>query len=99
VVKGVVANSRDITERRRTEEVLRESEERFRTAFEGAPIGVALVGGVALSGLDRSHLKVNRAYCEMLGYSEEELLAKPHSEIIHPDDREDSAKRIQGILD
>ena len=91
-VKGVVANSRDITERRRTEEALRESEERFRTAFEDAPIGVALVG------LDRSHLRVNRAYCEMLGYTEEELLAKPHPEIIHPDDREESADRIQGIL-
>ena len=92
-VKGVVANSRDITERRRTEEALRESEERFRTAFEDAPIGVALVG------LDRSHLKVNRAYCEMLGYTEEELLAKSHPEIIHPDDHEESADRIQGILD
>jgi diguanylate cyclase (GGDEF)-like protein/PAS domain S-box-containing protein len=91
-VKGVVANSRDITERRRTEEALRESEERFRTAFEDAPIGVALVG------LDRSHVKVNRAYCAMLGYTEEELLAKPHPEIIHPDDREESADRIQGIL-
>ena len=92
-VKGVVSNSRDITERRRAEEALRESEERFRTAFEDAPIGVALVG------LDRSHLKVNRAYCEMLGYTEEELLAKPHSEMIHPDDREESADRIQGILE
>jgi PAS domain S-box-containing protein len=80
-VKGV-ANSRNITERRRAEVALRESEDRFRTAFEDAPKGVALVG------LDRSHLRVNRAYCEMLGYTEEELLAKPHSEIIHPDDRE-----------
>ena len=92
-VRGVVANSRDITERKEAEKALKESEERFRTAFEDAPVGVALVG------LDRSHLRVNRAYCEMLGYSEEELLAKPHSEIIHPDDREESADRIQGILE
>jgi diguanylate cyclase (GGDEF)-like protein/PAS domain S-box-containing protein len=35
----------------------------------------------------------------MLGYSEEELLAKPHPEIIHPDDHEESADRIRGILD
>jgi diguanylate cyclase (GGDEF)-like protein/PAS domain S-box-containing protein len=91
--KVVCAVARDLTERKEAEEALRESEERFRTAFEDAPIGVALVG------LDRSHLRVNRAYCEMLGYSEEELLVKPHSEIIHPDDRDDSAHRIQGILD
>ena len=92
-VEGVVANSRDITERRQAEEALRESEERFRTAFEDAPIGVALVG------LDRSHLGVNRAYCEMLGYTEEELLAKSHPEIIYPDDHEESAARIHRMLE
>jgi diguanylate cyclase (GGDEF)-like protein/PAS domain S-box-containing protein len=89
----VCAVARDLTERKKAEEALKESEERFRTAFEDAPIGVALVG------LDRSHLRVNRAYCQMLGYSQEELLAKPHPEIIHPDDREKSADRIQGILE
>jgi PAS domain S-box-containing protein len=91
--EAVCAVARDLTERKEAEEAIRESEERFRTAFEDSPIGVALVG------LDRSHLKVNRAYCQMLGYSEEELLAKPHPEIIHPDDHEESADRIRGILD
>jgi diguanylate cyclase (GGDEF)-like protein/PAS domain S-box-containing protein len=92
-VKGVVANSRDITERRQAEEALRESEERFRSAFEDAPIGVALVS------LDRRHLKVNRAYCEMLGYPEEELLEKPHPDLVHPVDRQKSADRIHEILE
>lgn len=91
--KVVCAVARDLTKRKEAEEALKESEERFRTAFEDAPIGVALVG------LDRSHLRVNHAYCKMLGYTEEELLAKPHPEIIHPDDHEESAERIQGILD
>jgi PAS domain S-box-containing protein len=89
----VCAVARNLTERKEAEEALKESEERFRTAFEDAPIGVALVG------LDRSHLRVNRAYCQMLGYSEDELLENPHPEIIHPDDREESADRIQGILE
>jgi diguanylate cyclase (GGDEF)-like protein/PAS domain S-box-containing protein len=92
-VEGVVANSRDITERRRTEEALRESEERFRSAFEDAPIGVALVG------LDRRYLRVNRALCEMLGYSEERLLEKTAPEIIHPEDHEISSERVRQTLE
>lgn len=91
--EAVCAVARDLTERKEAEQALRESEERFRTAFEDAPIGVALVG------LDRSHLRVNRAYCEMLGYTEEELLEKSHPEIIHPDDLEESTNRIHEILE
>jgi PAS domain S-box-containing protein len=78
----------DITEQKRAEEALKESEERFRSAFEDAPIGVALVG------LDRCHLRVNRAFCEMLGYSEEELLEIPHPEIVHPGDRDESSESL-----
>src|SRR5919112_1121544 len=89
----MVGTVHDITEQKEAEEALRESEERFRSAFEDAPIGVALVG------LDRSHLRVNRAYCRMLGYSEEELLEKSHPEIIYPDDREESTDRIQELLE
>ncbi len=83
----------DITERKETEEKLRKSEERFRSAFENAPIGVALVG------LDRRHLRVNRAFCEMLGYSEEELLEKSHPEIIHPEDHEVSSEYLRKALE
>jgi diguanylate cyclase (GGDEF)-like protein/PAS domain S-box-containing protein len=89
----MVGTVHDITEQKRAEEALKESEGRFRSAFENAPIGVALVG------LDRRHLRVNRALCEMLGYSEEELLEKPHPEIVHPDDRDESTERIQEILE
>jgi len=84
---------RDITERKETEARLRESEERFRTAFEDAPIGVALVG------LDMRYLRVNHALCEMLGYPQEELLKKTSPEIIHPDDHEVSAERVRQVLE
>lgn len=84
---------KDITERKKAEEALRESEQRFRSAFENAPIGVALVG------LDRRYLRVNRVLCEMLGYSKEELLAKTSSEIAHPDDLGISEKRTRWILE
>jgi PAS domain S-box-containing protein len=72
----------DITERRRVEESLRASEERFSSAFESAAIGMALVG------LDGRWLKVNRALCELVGYSEAGLLMRTFQDITHPDDLE-----------
>jgi two-component system, cell cycle sensor histidine kinase and response regulator CckA len=67
-------------ERKRVEETLRESEERFSGAFEYAPIGVALV-------LPDGHwLKVNRALCSLVGYSEAELLTRTFQDITCPGD-------------
>jgi PAS domain S-box-containing protein len=56
-VVGLVGTTRDITERKEAEEALKESEERFRSAFEDAPIGVALVD------LDGRRFRVNHAFC------------------------------------
>ena len=78
---GMWAIVRDITERKRAEEALRESEERFRTLFRDAPIGVAIAGA------DSRFLDANEAFCSMLGYSKEELLRKTILDITHPDDR------------
>jgi diguanylate cyclase (GGDEF)-like protein/PAS domain S-box-containing protein len=90
-VMGVVANSRDVTERKEAEKALRESEERFRSAFEDSPIGVALVD------LDGRRFRLNRALCEMLGYSEDELLCA-YLEHVHPDDREISSEHLHRLL-
>lgn len=79
-VTGIVVMSQDVTERKRAEEALRESEERFSGAFEFAPIGVALVSP------EGRWLKVNRALCDLLGYSESELLARTFQEDTHPED-------------
>ena len=79
-VTGVIGVGADVTDRSRAQAALEESEERFRTAFEGAAVGVALIG------IDRRYLGVNLALCEMLGYPEEEMLAKTADEINHPDD-------------
>ena len=89
----VLAIIRDITERKQTEEALKESEERFRTAFEDAPIGVALIG------LNGRYLRVNRALCEMVGYSEEELLEKTALDLTHPDDLRATAERMRQVLE
>jgi diguanylate cyclase (GGDEF)-like protein/PAS domain S-box-containing protein len=71
---------RDITERRRTDDALREMRDRFRSIFDHAPIGVAMVS------LEGRYLQVNGSLCEILGYSEEELQALTWQEITHPDD-------------
>ncbi len=79
-VTGRLIVLNDITEHKQTERALRESEERFRNIFEEAPIGMAVVG------LDGTLLQVNKAFCEMLGYCEQELIARRLSAITHPDD-------------
>lgn len=75
------AVGRDITPLKETETRLRESEEKFRRAFEDAAIGKALASP------DGKFIQVNRSLCEFLGYSETELLGKTFASITHPDDR------------
>ncbi|MDP3876761.1 MAG: EAL domain-containing protein [Methylobacter sp.] len=65
---GAVLVFRDITERRQMETSLRNSEERFHSAFDLAAIGMALVA------VDGGFLQVNSVLCNILGYPEEELL-------------------------
>lgn len=71
---------RDITNRKRAEAALQDSEARFRSAFEDAPIGMALIG------MDNRWLKTNPMLCDMLGYSEAELRKMNASAVIHPED-------------
>ncbi|MCU1267803.1 MAG: multi-sensor hybrid histidine kinase [Acidobacteria bacterium] len=89
---GVQGMARDISERKRGEERLRASEDRFRQAFGEAPIGISLVG------LDGRWLQVNRVLCEMVGYSEAELLATDFQSITHPDDLELDLEAIRRML-
>jgi PAS domain S-box-containing protein len=70
---------RDVTEAKLAETALRHSEQLFHSAFSDAPIGMALVG------LDQSLIKVNQSLCDMLGYSEAELITKTVPQITHPD--------------
>jgi PAS domain S-box-containing protein len=74
---GLIRNFR---KRAETESALRESEEKFGNAFHHSPHGMAFVSP------DGHWLKANRALCEMLGYSEEELLQRRFADITHPDD-------------
>ena len=82
----------DITDRKEIEAALRESEEHFRTAFESAPEGMALVD------LNRRFLKVNPRLCEIFGYSEDELLGKSFNQFTHPDDRQSGRDRWKELI-
>ena len=82
----------DFTQRKRAEDTLRESEERFRAIFHQAAVGVAQ------TGLDSHWLLLNDRFCEILGYSPIELRGKTFVDIAHPDDREASLTAVRQLL-
>ena len=71
---------RDITDELQAEEALRDSEARFRTAFENASVGITLVD------LDGTYLEVNRTMAAMIGYEPQELVGKKVVDFIFPGD-------------
>ncbi|MFZ5856806.1 MAG: PAS domain S-box protein [Chloroflexota bacterium] len=77
---GVAFTALDITERKRAENALRESEARFRGYFD-----LPLVG-FAISSPTTQWVDANPTLCKMLGYTKEELIQKNWKEITHPDD-------------
>jgi len=79
-VVEVVNIFRDITHRRRLEETAKAEAEQFEAAFRYAPIGMALVG------LDGSFLRINEAFCRIVGYAEAKMLALDFQTITHPED-------------
>lgn len=78
----------EITERKSTEEALRRSVEQFRSAFDNAPIGKAIVS------LDGIWLSVNPALCSLLGYSEDELCGTSFQAVTHHDDMNNDVSKF-----
>lgn len=78
--------------RKRTEAAWRESEERFRRAFDEGPVGMCIVGA------DRLAVQVNRAHAQMLGYRREELVGRSVGSMVHPDDQSTLEPLVERML-
>jgi PAS domain S-box-containing protein len=82
----------EVAQRRRTEEILRASEQRWRSMFE------AFAVGIALTDRNRRFVAANEAFQRMVGYGEEELCALGPVDITHEDDRAETADMLDDIL-
>jgi|GEM_PF-826030 len=89
---GGLGTTQDITEYRRLENALRQSQEQFMKVFEEAPIGMLICD------LECQTLQSNRALQKIFGYSEAELLSIPFQQVIHPDDRDRVIESHQTLL-
>jgi diguanylate cyclase (GGDEF)-like protein/PAS domain S-box-containing protein len=89
---GYFAEYEDVTGRRIAEERMRESERRFERVFEDAGTGTMLLG------LDGVLLKVNRAMCELLGGTPEQLVGASFTTFQHPEELAGGATELTGLL-
>ncbi len=85
----VWGTQRDVTSQREAERELKQSENRFRSLFDAAPVPLGI-------GRDQSVLYVNRALCELLGYeNSEELIGRPIVDFVAPEERAQIAARAR----
>jgi PAS domain S-box-containing protein len=87
-----ISIQRDITERKRAEKALRESEEMFRSIFETSLVGVAICS------TNKKWLYANNQICKILGYSEQELRQTTWEKLTHPDDLEADVSQYNRLL-
>ena len=91
-IKRVLAETANEKARRESERLLRESEARFRSALEYAPVGIVV------ASIDGRFVEVNQSFCKLLGYTREVLLHRTFIDITHPDDRATTHERAQQLL-
>jgi diguanylate cyclase (GGDEF)-like protein/PAS domain S-box-containing protein len=89
---NIVTHFHDVTAVKLAEHSQTEAYQRFETAFADAPVGMGLVG------LDSHWIRVNRALCELTGYSEAQLLKRSFRDITHPDDIGADLQQVDRLL-
>ncbi len=90
---GRVEHYTDITDRKQAEEALRKSELRFRSTFEQAAVGICHADP------DDKFLRLNSRFCEIVGYSQYEMLSLKWQDMTHPDDLGADLKNVQQLTD
>ena len=83
---------KDITSRKQMEGQLILSEQKFRTSFDQSPVGSVIVG------LDKHFIRCNSAFCNFLGYTENELIGKTISDVTYPEDSEIGMKEMKQLV-
>ncbi|MFT3785040.1 MAG: PAS domain S-box protein [Tepidisphaeraceae bacterium] len=91
-VSGILVHGIDLTEHHRAEQALRESEERFRAAFENAQIGMVI------ADLGGKVVRANAAFTRLVGRPLDELVGRDSTEYTHPDDRNRNSDLIRSII-
>jgi PAS domain S-box-containing protein len=87
-----VSLQREVAERQRIEEALRDSEQRFRAAFDQAAVGIGHLG------IDGKWLIVNQKLCDITGYTAQELQSQTYQDLTYPEDMKESRKSLEEIL-
>ncbi len=95
IITGVALIYRDITDKKRAEATLKKSEELFRAAFDQAGVGMALRG---IAPRHSRWLRVNQKLCDILGYTEAELLRLTSIDITPLEDREQAIDYNEKLL-
>ncbi|MDH5563721.1 MAG: PAS domain S-box protein [Nitrospirota bacterium] len=92
--------SQDITEQKKaelerleTEKIIRRGERKFRAIYEQAPTGIA-----TLDSLSGQFTQINQKYCDITGYSQQEMLDRTFQELTHPDDLQANMDHMQRLL-
>jgi diguanylate cyclase (GGDEF)-like protein/PAS domain S-box-containing protein len=92
-IVGAMLIAQDVHERVEHERKIGEAQERFRRAFEDAPIGMAV------ADLEGNYLDVNQALCAITGYPADALCGMSFAAITHPDDLDSDLVAIRSLLD
>jgi len=88
----ILTITRDISSRKKTEDALKKSNQRFRTYFEQG------LFGMIITSVEKGFLEINNVFCKMFGYTREELFKLTWAEITHPDDLEADVTQFNRLL-
>jgi two-component system cell cycle sensor histidine kinase/response regulator CckA len=83
----------EISERKRTEKILKESEERFKIIFDQATVGISQI-----ESKTGQFIRVNQRFCDIFGFTKEEITSKTFMGITHPDDLQEDLNKMKKLI-